>query len=302
MADRIDERLAALDPTLGDPPPQPGSDRFRLIKEKAMQNVTTPTEGLARTGALPPRQPGRPNPARRRIVQAAAASIVALLAAGLIVSGGEERPAAAEAVRAAAQNLGRVDTLRATLVQTYPDGEVMTFEGEFAGADGRSVGIQTDPSGVEMSRWEHVFIGDSVWFIADLGGVSHERVAPDERLAPFTEAAAAIVAAVLEGGDVEQLGTERVRGLEATHYRIRPDEQSRRALEALAPGQLSWFALEDPWAVETIEVWTADDLVRRVRVTFAEGYFMSTSTSDFYDFGADITIAPPAASDMREPR
>jgi hypothetical protein len=282
MVDHIDERLAALDPVLGDHPPRPGSDRFRQIQDKAVRSLTSPTAVPARTGALPSQQPRRPTLARRRIVLAAA-SITALLAAGLIVSGGEERPAAADEIRAAAENLGRVDTFRAALVKTYADGEVTKFEGELAGPGGRFVFIQTD-RGVEMSRWEH-----------------HGTLAPDESLATFTdasaaftEASAAIVAAVIEGGGVEQLGSERVRGVEATRYRIRLDEQSRRALDALAPGQLSWFALEDPWAVDSIEVWIADELVRRVRVNFVEGHHMSTSTSDFYDFGADITIAPPA--------
>jgi len=43
-------------------------------------------------------------------------------------------------------------------------------------------------------------------------------------------------------------------------------------------------------------VWVADDLVRRIQVTFIGDHFMSSSTAEFYDFGADVTIEPPAST------
>jgi len=296
MGDRIDERLAALDPALGDPPPHAGSDRFRLIQEKAMQTTTAPAERHDRTKRHPLADGARPlRPGRRRLLQLGAAAAVTIAAAGLLVTASETPPAAAAAVQEAAENLGAVETHRATLVQTYPNGEVWTFEGEFAGADGRQVGTTRGPDGTETSRWEIVVIGDSTWMVTD-DDVHQETLGPDEQLAPFAEASEAVLTAALEGGDVQEFGSGQVRGLDATRYRIRPDEQGRRALTALAPGALSWFALEDPSAVDSIEVWVADDLVRRIQVTFIGDHFMSSSTAEFYDFGADVTIEPPAST------
>ncbi|GAA3394117.1 hypothetical protein [Cryptosporangium minutisporangium] len=39
-----------------------------------------------------------------------------------------------------------------------------------------------------------------------------------------------------------------------------------------------------------IEVWVADDVIRRITVTGRDG----TSTTEFYDFDAPINIRPPS--------
>ncbi|HEV2810609.1 MAG TPA: hypothetical protein VGV93_09475 [Acidimicrobiales bacterium] len=283
MTDRISE-LADLDPTLGAPPPAPGSDRFRLIQEKAMQTITTTTDKAPRSNT----PPSPSNPRRGRLLQLVAAGAAAVLAASVLMMGSDNTPAAAAVVSDAAENLEEVRTLRATLVQTYPHG-VLTFEGEFAGADGRQLATQR---GADAASWEIIVVGDSMWTVSN-GDVRQETVPSEEQLAPFAKASAAVLAASLEGTDVRELGTEPVRGRDTVRYRILPDERSRAALAALEPGELSWFALEDPSAVTAIEVWVSDDLVRRIEIIFSDDHFMTTSAADFYDFGAGIVISPP---------
>jgi len=54
------------------------------------------------------------------------------------------------------------------------------------------------------------------------------------------------------------------------------------------------FELENPQGVTSLDVWVADDLIRRVALTFAEGDAVGSTEIDFSDFGADISVEPPA--------
>lgn len=77
-------------------------------------------------------------------------------------------------------------------------------------------------------------------------------------------------------GAVEELGRERVRGVEATRYRalVRPAGPSE---DRAVP----------------VEVWIDDDgLVRRLRA--ADGAHDATVSIELFDFGADVAIEPPA--------
>jgi len=85
------------------------------------------------------------------------------------------------------------------------------------------------------------------------------------------------------------VGRETVRGVPTTHYRITLDDAARAGLAGLEPGARGWFDLSDPEEVRTVDVWVGGDLIRRMQVQSDD----STSTTDYYDFGADIAIEPP---------
>ena len=115
------------------------------------------------------------------------------------------------------------------------------------------------------------------WVSADLETVGAML---GDRLGELTEWAAEGPSRVLEQlravGEVEELGSERVRGVETTRYRalVRP------------PGA------PDDRAVP-VDVWIdGDGLVRRLRA--AHGTAAATVTVELYDFGADVAIEPPA--------
>lgn len=57
---------------------------------------------------------------------------------------------------------------------------------------------------------------------------------------------------------------------------------------------LAWFELEYPESVTQIDVWVTENLIRRIRVAAREAGSVTSSTTDFFDFGADIHIEPPA--------
>jgi hypothetical protein len=110
-------------------------------------------------------------------------------------------------------------------------------------------------------------------------------------------------------GDVEKVGSEKVRGEDTTHYRAEVDlrkyperlpekdrEQARVAVERLIDQTGS--------PTYPIELWIdGDDLVRRVRVSYDfEGAQQAsfTMTMEFFDFGTAIDVSPPPAKDVQD--
>jgi hypothetical protein len=113
--------------------------------------------------------------------------------------------------------------------------------------------------------------------------------------------------------DIEELGKEEVRGVETTHYRARVDldEAAERGAET---GELSDEMREQLQAeiermkaqtgLETlpVDVWLDEDnLLRRMQMdlSFAVkgGQVGLDMTMDFFDFGVDVRVAPPAADE-----
>ncbi len=113
-------------------------------------------------------------------------------------------------------------------------------------------------------------------------------------------------------GEVEKLGSERVRGVGTTHYKAEVDlrkypdrlpesqrEQARVAVEKLVDMTGS--------STYPMELWIDDDdLVRRVKVAYElkpPGQQESSSfsmTMEFYDFGTRIDVTPPPEKDVQD--
>lgn len=111
--------------------------------------------------------------------------------------------------------------------------------------------------------------------------------------------------------DIEELGEEKVRGVETTHYRATVDFDA--AAERTADiGELSdemrdqvraeIERMKKQTGLETlpVDVWLdEDDLVRRIRMDFTfplEGEEVGVEvTMDLFDFGVDVDVAPPPA-------
>jgi hypothetical protein len=287
---RDDELLRALadaDPAKLDPPPALGSERYQAILEAAMSKESTPE-----IHEFPSVNPSMNQPRRRtrpvlRLALIAAVAVIALAAVSIAVLRPGHEPSASAAVQAAAEKTGSADSLRVTLSIEYADGSSSTTQGEMKGLDVR---IATDHTAADGSVWQEriVVVGDQMWE----GSSAPVTIGSDERLTLFSEACEAVLDAALQAQEVETVGTEDIRGSEATHYRIALDEASRAALEKLSPSHLAWFELEYPSEVTSIDVWVTDGLVHRMVVDGELG----TATADYHDFNADITITPPAGS------
>ncbi|MEO6627959.1 MAG: hypothetical protein ABIP03_05260 [Aquihabitans sp.] len=136
-------------------------------------------------------------------------------------------------------------------------------------------------------------VGDTVW--DDEG--KHTAL-PEQRNAAYAPSSEAVVKAILDGSTLKDLGDQDVRGATARHIRATLTPASRTALAALSPSQVAMFELENPDKIDTLDLWIADDLIRRMRVAADWGENgqpeVNVATIEFYDFGADITIAAPS--------
>ena len=114
------------------------------------------------------------------------------------------------------------------------------------------------------------------------------------------------------GGEVEEVGSETVRGAKTTHYKAEVDlrkyperlpekdrEQARVAVEKLIDQTGSSTYPMDLWIDD-------EDLLRRVRISYEfqipgqadDAKFLMNM--EFFDFGAPIDIKPPPASDVTD--
>jgi hypothetical protein len=113
-------------------------------------------------------------------------------------------------------------------------------------------------------------------------------------------------------GDVDELGTEQVRGVESTRYRAAVDlrryadlvpaterEQARQSIERIVE-QTGDDEMD-------VEVWVGEDeLIRRVKWTQSisaqtTGEAVEASfTADFYDFGVPVAVDPPPEEDVQD--
>jgi hypothetical protein len=109
-------------------------------------------------------------------------------------------------------------------------------------------------------------------------------------------------------GEVEVVGSEEIRGISTTHYRIMIDEQWAETLTEEEMGDLEEQGFS-PDATFPLDLWVDDDgLVHRMSIVAeasqledAEGEFESmTMTFDFFDFGQPVTIEPPPADQVTD--
>lgn len=288
--DELIELLEQLDPARSEEPPAPGSARYTAMREQAMRTSTTPIQGSAPDSTTPTPQPRSPR--RRRFVAAAAAAAVAV-AVGVGVQRPGNEPSAEATIAAAAAELAQVTSLRADI--RFDNDVFRTGRSTHAisGHDYDSVWEETtDDGAVETERI--VTVDDVEYRTDSTGQTTAQPVDNTTDGGTFAESSAAVVTAALEDADVDEVGSEEIRGVDATHYRIEIPDVRESALAALDTG---WFDLitadENPDGLDqdvTVDIWVADGLVRRFAISSPDyGY----ESMEFYDFNADITITPP---------
>lgn len=305
--DTIDRELAELDPAHADPPPIRGSNRYESILERAMTTSPTLPDASNESSPVPSRPTAfaprrhldgrRRRPTRSRRLALAGAAVAASLSVvvAVVAMGSDDRPSAAATVETAAIHTGDVTRLRGRLTATTGDEPASTSTAEVDGSDYR---IETDG---DDGPAVFTLVGDTVWETVAGETTSQPYDPINARPTAFGASSEAVVRAALEGSEVEDLGSEQVRGVEAAHYRVQMTAATRAALADLSPSVLGWFELEYPEYVSTVEVWVADELIHRIEVVSTQvsevdgqrAEIVSTTTTDFYDFGADITIEPP---------
>jgi hypothetical protein len=304
--DPLSERLAAFDPVRVDRAPEPGSRRYGEILERVVQGTPTTADWSDAGPSLPPlsTRSGRAastkgwrRPGRRAVFLLGAAAAILAIVAGFVVLEPDRSLSPAAAVIEAGENTGDALTLRSEYIRDDGNGGFSVVRSEHRGGDVRRSFSVIEPDGTERTDVDTdefiVYIGNKGWTVTD-GPDEATIVKPEERNAPYAESSAAIVEAAVTESTVTEIGTEEVRGVEATHYRIRVDDAVIRRLGELQRNQLSAFELENASQVRSLDLWIADGYIRRIRVTQNwEAPDSLGTTVDFYDFGADITITPP---------
>jgi hypothetical protein len=278
--DPMDALLAPLDPSGAEAPPAPGSARYASILERAMSETDTLTP-ISLTG-----RPGRPHRWRRYLGAVAAAALVAVAASAALLGRGADDPDPISVVSSAAERTGDVTGLRASF-EEETDYAVTTGMIEVNGNGYRLEVSATSKEDGHVERDTTIVIGRRAW--EELPDGSTHTAPVVRRMKPFGSSSQAVVAAALSGEDVAVVGHQTVRGEPTTHFRITLDDAARSALADLEPNVLGWFGLNFPVVVNTVDVWVGGDLIRRVQVQTD----YSSTTTDYYDFGADIVIEPP---------
>ena len=263
-------------------------------------------------------------------VIATAAAVLALAACG----GGDEPSAEpGEAVAAAATNTAEADSSKIAFTATFGvptgvEGEAtegaLSGEGEFDYENRRGrltvdlgdllaeAGLPGDAS-FELLLDENVlylnfplltaFVPDAKeWLKVDLeeaaglGGFDLSQLGGNDptRYLDYLKAT---------GADVEEVGSEEVRGVETTHYRATVDlnealelvpEEQRASVQALIDAGTTLLPL-DTWV-------DGDGLVRRIDVDVPAGESGATGnvTMDLFEFGVDVEIEPPPADQVTD--
>ncbi|MGH3033468.1 MAG: hypothetical protein ACRDON_02790 [Gaiellaceae bacterium] len=112
--------------------------------------------------------------------------------------------------------------------------------------------------------------------------------------------------------DVEEVGTEDVRGVETTHYGM--TVELARVADAAPPEQREALRVQTEQLRELsgisrvpTEVWVDDEgLVRRQRLTYRDMRFAPgqegdmTVTMELYDFGVEVNVEPPPADEVTD--
>jgi hypothetical protein len=116
---------------------------------------------------------------------------------------------------------------------------------------------------------------------------------------------AQILAYLHGAGASKKVGTEKVGGVDTTHYRVTVDLKKARAKTDSKAAKASIDALLKTLGTETtvpVEVWVdAQDRVRRERVSYSAAIRGNKTdldfTTDFTDFGAAVEVDTPPKAD-----
>ncbi|HEX2232187.1 MAG TPA: hypothetical protein VHG69_02365 [Thermoleophilaceae bacterium] len=261
------------------------------------------------------------------------AVVLALLAAnGLfawLTFRGQAGSVGPEAVAQAAERTSTSDGLRFSLLgeMELPEVGSVSFTGSgavdvqdqrgYASMDMSALARQAGAPGANQGDWtmEMVFdrrfvymkfgllgamLGGKSWLGFDLERVS-EALGIDSSLLRSQQQQGADPASTLRflkavSDDVEEVGTEQVRGVESTHYRATVDLSSFPGVAELGG--------DDEMEME---VWVGrDNLIRRVKWSQSikpQGTDQSVDasfTSEYFDFGTEVNVDPPSAHDVQD--
>jgi hypothetical protein len=299
--DDLIDLLGDLDPVGADETPEPGSPRYHRILETAMNTTTDNTTADRRVADASGerRAPGGSvdsptfwGSRSSRLFVAAAALVVLAVGAMTLRPGGT--PSAEAQIRSAAEELGEIESLRATLTTNEEDGTVRTSTADIAG-DRYAIVDQFFAHNGDLVESGYTVI-DGIAYQSENGVLIGSGPAePTDWLTPFADASAQVIAAAVTGAEITDLGETEIDGITVDRFLLTMTDESRAALAELTPHELAWFELEYPQDVVSIEVWVADDLIHVLTMTPVAGLNIGVRELRYFDFNEPITIVAPGS-------
>jgi hypothetical protein len=203
---------------------------------------------------------------------------------------------------------------------TYDFGDLFAATGQsLPGAD-EPIEIILDENVIYM-KWgllSSVLPGAKEWIKVDVEALAGQEGIDLSQLQSINQGDPSQILEYLRAsGSVEEVGTEEVRGVETTHYKgvIDLDKVAELAPEDVrAQLQQSVDQLKEQAGVSElpVEVWVdGDGLPARIQYSFdgsiaaaatgtdTEG-FTTIFTMELYDWGTDVTVEPPPASEVSD--
>ena len=118
--------------------------------------------------------------------------------------------------------------------------------------------------------------------------------------APVTEDPLELLELIAGDGEVLDMGSDQVRGVDVRQYRARLDSD---ALAALADQQqdnpLIGSQLRSLDGEGQLDVWVSDDgLPRRLQVAFAAQGVSAVFSFELYEYGVEVDVTPPPAAEV----
>ena len=167
--------------------------------------------------------------------------------------------------------------------------------------------VETKPP-VMFVRWPLLarsFRTTKPWVKLDLAKLarSQPQLGQLSQLQQGTDVGSALRLARLASGPVRTVGSETIRGEAATHYKTTVDY---RKLAQTLPSTARKALVQAGARKAPLDLWVdGDGYLRRIAYSYAalsQGTPIKTSTTfEFYDFGAPVSVKLPAAAQVGEP-
>ncbi|MGI5457035.1 hypothetical protein ACQEWB_28520 [Streptomyces sp. CA-249302] len=202
--------------------------------------------------------------------------------------------------------LGWSDGLSGNLVITYTGGTMADTMRQL-GSTSMEARYLPDAYYAKMGEKFAAQAGGKHWIrygyedLADLGGSSGTYLKDQMQNTTPNQS----VKLLLASGDVKKVGTEKVRGVDATHYSGTVDVADLAGKNSnLTASQLAGLKKQLTQAgvtTETVDIWVdgKDLLVKKVeKGEMTAGQY--TQTAYYSDYGVKVSVAKPAASDTED--
>lgn len=208
---------------------------------------------------------------------------------------------------------GEFDYVNQVGTLTYDLGELFSAAGVEGSDEPAEVIVDGTTFYMRFPLLSGLIPGGKPWLKFDLQTLGAEQGLDLGQLQQLNQGDPSQILGYLRGaGTVEEVGTETINGVETTHYRAVVDldrvaDVAPAELQEQVREQIELLKEQTGQTELPIEVWVdADGLPRRIVYTFdlslgdPESSTSTVLTMDFSDYGLDVTVEPPPATEVTD--